>query len=106
MRRRALNSPKALAAGCDEFDPRPLARTTARAGLAIAPFVLIIAGLSWSGFGARDALSAFLALTAFGAIGTLGYVALASSLGIEEARNVIAIVSGRLARVRAIGPRS
>ena len=90
----------------DAFDLRPFVRTIVRSVLAIAPFALAIGALSWSGFGARDTLTAALLLTAYAVVGVGGYVLVASSLGIESAKDVLAAVTERFARIRGTGART
>jgi putative peptidoglycan lipid II flippase len=90
----------------DRFDLRPLMQTLGRAAVAIAPFALVIAVLSWSGFGATDTLAAALALAAAAAVGVIGYIIVAARLGITEARQIMGVVDERLVRIRAFGSRS
>jgi putative peptidoglycan lipid II flippase len=87
----------------DRVDLRPFVLTLRNSALAIAPFALVIAGLSWSGFGSTDTLSAGLALAGAAVIGVSGYVLVGYRLGITEARQVVALIGERLTGSRASG---
>jgi len=89
---------RSLARSDDAFAVRPFFRTLALVTVAVAPFALGIAFLSWTGFGTASTLSALVALAAFGIVGVLGYLVLASAIGIDTARSVIGLVFARLGR--------
>jgi putative peptidoglycan lipid II flippase len=97
---------RSMARSGDAFDLLPFVRTIVRSVLAIAPFALVIGALSWSGFGARDTLSAALWLAVYAVVGVGGYALVASALGIESARDVLAAVTQRLGRARPSGSSS
>jgi putative peptidoglycan lipid II flippase len=66
------------------FSVRAIGETTARATLASLPPALVIAGIAWSGVIPSGVLPGLVALTAFGILGLLGYLAIATRLGLEE----------------------
>jgi putative peptidoglycan lipid II flippase len=84
----------------DSFDPRPLARTAALAIISIAPFALAIAWLAWNGFGRDGIVTSVAILGGFGLAGVVGYLVLASWLGLPEARELARAVLDRIARLR------
>jgi putative peptidoglycan lipid II flippase len=90
----------------DAFDLRPLVRTIVLSAFAIAPFALVIAALCWAGFGQTDLIGAIITLGVLGAIGVVGYVTLASWVGIDVARRTVEVLVEQASRVRAIRGRS
>lgn len=97
---------RSMGRSIDPFDLRPFVRTLLLALLAIGPIALGIALLSWTGFGTPNTLGAFVTLGAFGIVGVLVYLIVASALGIPTAREVIEIGLGRLGRRRPVDPPS
>lgn len=88
----------------DSFAPRPLARTTSLAILAIAPFAFAIGALAWGGFGQEGTVTAAAILAGLGVVGVLGYFAVATWLGLVEARQLARAASDRLPWVRPTNP--
>jgi len=70
------------------FTLAPILRTLLRSTLASLPVAIPIAALSWSGMVPSGTLIGLAALLIFGILGILGYVIVAASLGLDEAREL------------------
>lgn len=79
----------------------PIARTIGLAVLASTPVTIAAALLCWSGRAPSDVLPAIAALLGIGMLGAIGYVSGATWLGMEEPRNLVRFVVGRLLRGRS-----
>jgi putative peptidoglycan lipid II flippase len=70
------------------FTLAPILSTLLRSTLASLPVAIPIAALSWSGMVPSGTLIGLAALLIFGILGILGYVIVAASLGLDEAREL------------------
>ena len=78
-----------LARSRDALPVRPLARTAGLAFLAGLPLALVVGALAWTGHYPTEIGWAIAALAAVGIVGMIGYLFLATGLGMEEPRILI-----------------
>jgi putative peptidoglycan lipid II flippase len=88
----------------DPFALRPLARQLVLALQASAPIPLVLAAFTWSGHVPSDTLPAIVTLVGMGLLGAIGYLLIATKLGLEEPRAVArALTAPVLGRLRPVG---
>jgi putative peptidoglycan lipid II flippase len=73
------------------FRLREIARAAFWSAVATLPAALPIAAISWSGLFRPDTFVGLVLLVAFGTIGMVSYVVIASRLGLEEPRQLLTI---------------
>jgi putative peptidoglycan lipid II flippase len=84
----------------DAFRLGPLAATLVRAIVASLPVAAIIAAFTWTGTFPRETATALVALGLSGVVGILGYISIASRVGLDEPLDIVrrtgAVVRRRL----------
>jgi hypothetical protein len=73
----------------DAFRLGPLAATLVRAIVASLPVAAIIAAFTWTGTFPRETLTALVALGLSGVVGILGYISIASRVGLDEPSDIV-----------------
>lgn len=80
------------------FEPRPVARTLILAIVASLPVTLVAAALCWTELRPTDFVPGILALVGVAILGSLGYLATAIGLGMEEPRTLVRLAADSIAR--------